>query len=347
MIAFAALVFGALGALGACPRQISIAAAPSGACDVAALSRAWAPGVPQGPFQLANCAFSGGDVVGYFPQGRVTSAASGFSYFVDLPTPLQAATLSYDVYFAPGFDWTAGGVLPGLCGLDCPVGCGPLARGRGWSVQPAWRTDGGVVSAAVYPDKPHAFPCGEDWWWSNALQTGRWHAVKLYVRVNTPGQPDGVTRGWIDGRLVLDRRDVLFRYMSSDSYAVTRVSASTFAGGSDAALFAPAQSQFVRFANFTVWEGDCDVPGGVEVPLQATVVVDVSLPLATGYCATLRVDGCPGVANVSATGTGSVTRYWGLQRSGDGFAAEPGVSAGVCVQGLAGPDSVSWTAVCA
>ena len=340
LAAIAATTFAA--ALAACPSQLAFNGSYSGACDAASLASAWAPGSPQGPFQLANCALAGGDLVGFFPQGAITAADSGFSYFVDLPTPLAAATLSYDVYFAPGFGWETGGVLPGLCGLDCPAGCGPVTRGRGWSVQPAWRQDGGVVSAAFYPDKPAAFPCGEDWWWSNALQTGRWHAVKLYVRVNTPGRPDGVTRGWIDGRLVLDRRDVLFRYMSSDAYGVTRVSVSTFAGGSNAALFAPAQSQFVRFANMTVWEGDCDFPGGVEVPLEATVVLDVTLRLARGYCATLRVDGCPGAAN--ATGGGTVTKYWGLKLSGDGFSAEPGVAAGVCLNATT---AVEWTAVCA
>ena len=39
---------------------------------------------------------------------------------------------------------------------------------------------------------------------------GRWFHIEYYTRLNRPGQSDGEQRVWVDGRLVLDRRNVSF-----------------------------------------------------------------------------------------------------------------------------------------
>jgi hypothetical protein len=39
---------------------------------------------------------------------------------------------------------------------------------------------------------------------------GRWVHVEYYTRLNSPGQSDGEQRVWVDGRVVLDRRNVNF-----------------------------------------------------------------------------------------------------------------------------------------
>jgi hypothetical protein len=39
---------------------------------------------------------------------------------------------------------------------------------------------------------------------------GRWQLIELYLQKHTAGQRNGIVRLWVDGRLVLDRRDVLF-----------------------------------------------------------------------------------------------------------------------------------------
>lgn len=220
----------------------------------------------QAPFkQLAPggaCKVADGAVYGYFPRGKISGWDTGFTWYSVLPRPLLSATMSYDVYFAPGFDWAYGGKLPGFCGLDCPVGCSTVGRDRGWSTRVMWRRRGGMTTYAYYPDKPRAIRCGEDWYWSSGVQAGRWHNVRLHVRVNTPGKADGVSRAWLDGRLVLDRGGVTYRYRHEDSYAITRAYITTYAGGSDVERFAPDHDQFIKFRNFRVWEGDCDRPWG-------------------------------------------------------------------------------------
>jgi hypothetical protein len=42
------------------------------------------------------------------------------------------------------------------------------------------------------------------------VPVGRWVHVEYYTRLNSPGQSDGEQRVWIDGRVVLDRRNVSF-----------------------------------------------------------------------------------------------------------------------------------------
>jgi hypothetical protein len=56
---------------------------------------------------------------------------------------------------------------------------------------------------------------GDHWPWSldgpAALERNRWYCIEQHVQMNTPGQRDGLMQVWVDGRPVLDRRDVRFR----------------------------------------------------------------------------------------------------------------------------------------
>jgi hypothetical protein len=43
------------------------------------------------------------------------------------------------------------------------------------------------------------------------LENNRWYCIEQHVRLNTPGENDGVLRGWVDGRLVFEKTDVCMR----------------------------------------------------------------------------------------------------------------------------------------
>jgi len=45
---------------------------------------------------------------------------------------------------------------------------------------------------------------------SGTLQGGGWHVWETLFQTNTPGQPDGICRWWLDGILVGDYRDVMW-----------------------------------------------------------------------------------------------------------------------------------------
>jgi hypothetical protein len=59
---------------------------------------------------------------------------------------------------------------------------------------------------------------GDIWPWTERtpalLLNNRWYAVEQQVRLNTPGQNDGVLRAWLDGQLVFERTDVRFRHIA-------------------------------------------------------------------------------------------------------------------------------------
>lgn len=105
-----------------------------------------------------------------------------------------------------------------------------------------WRENGCAVQYVYHPDQPGSF--GEDFRWSVRFRPGVWHRIEHVVVMNAPGERDGVILGWIDGRLVLERRDLRFR--DTAGLAIDLVYFSTFFGGGDR-TWAPDSDQFVEF----------------------------------------------------------------------------------------------------
>lgn len=131
-------------------------------------------------------------------------------------------------YLRFGADWNAdkdGGKLPGLAGTYGKAGWGPRQSDgtNGWSVRGAFSKSffdetlqqplTPVGSIAYHSDM--TVDSGVHWGWGQGpgglLQNNRWYAIEQYVRLNTPGQHDGVFRAWIDGRKVIERTSISFR----------------------------------------------------------------------------------------------------------------------------------------
>ncbi len=43
------------------------------------------------------------------------------------------------------------------------------------------------------------------------LTRNRWYSVEQYLKLNTPGQSNGVFRAWVDGQLAFERTDLHWR----------------------------------------------------------------------------------------------------------------------------------------
>jgi hypothetical protein len=52
---------------------------------------------------------------------------------------------------------------------------------------------------------------GEWFGWDHDIQTGQWYQIDTYVKMNTPGDHDGILRGWVDGELSMEKTDLRFR----------------------------------------------------------------------------------------------------------------------------------------
>ncbi len=132
--------------------------------------------------------------------------------------------ICFRYYLRFGSDWNPrrGGKLPGIGGTYGRAGWGgrPSNGRNGWSAR-------GQFKGQREGKTPIGFYCyhadmkgryGSAWIWQNDelgfLENNRWYCIEQYVKMNTPGKNDGILRGWVDGRLAFERKDVRMRDVS-------------------------------------------------------------------------------------------------------------------------------------
>ena len=157
---------------------------------------------------------------------------------------MTEATMEYDLYFQPGFEWTKGGKLPGLCGGECPRGC-TTERGNGWSARLKWLDNGRMATYVYWPEMPSS-GCGVDFYWNTLLKTGVWYNITTYVKMNTPGVKNGVAKGYLNGKLVFTKSD--FMWVQDDAVAkqITYAYITAYVGGKTVSMFAPSKTQYLK-----------------------------------------------------------------------------------------------------
>jgi hypothetical protein len=158
--------------------------------------------------------------------------------------------LSFWVKFADDFDFVIGGKLPGLAGGEGNAGGNKPDGTDGWSARVTWKY--GMLEQYVYhPDQPTDY--GESMMWDLGGQRygdpGTWHHYETRVKINTPGQHDGIVQSWYDGELVLDRQDIRFRDVST--FAVDMLRFDTYFGGASSD-YAPSKDEYAYFDNVTI-----------------------------------------------------------------------------------------------
>ena len=164
------------------------------------------------------------------PQGSGSpwseTQPSGGTSFPWQPRVTQGKTavcLSYSVLLPESFAFHRGGVLPGIRGADQS---GQTADG--FLARLAWRTDhrGGATLRVTTGDKTERLVAERE---AFDFPQGRWVKLELEAVLNTPPtQANGTLRAWADGRLVIDRTDMVYR--SKANVAVSGVSADVFYG---------------------------------------------------------------------------------------------------------------------
>ncbi|MFC6835898.1 polysaccharide lyase [Halomarina ordinaria] len=169
-----------------------------------------------------------------------------------------AIRVSYDVLVEEGFEATGdGGKLPGPAGTYDSAGWGgrPATGSDGWSARMSFYPTGDAsapIDLSYYTY--HADMSGQygDWMaWDEGgstarLQAGTWHRIEQYVELNTPGQNDGVLRGWVDGDLAFERTDLRFR--DTEDIAVEDYWFNVYHGGGETA---PSDSS-IRFDDLRI-----------------------------------------------------------------------------------------------
>ena len=260
---------------------------------------------------VSGDAFRGDSVLRvHVPEGEHYGTSFGYGFEDMEGSEPDEAYFRYAIRLGP--TWTTegggGGKLPGFGGTYGTAGWGgrPPDGTNGWSSRGLfWQPESGRATGATrvgyyvyHADMTGTY--GDNWYWSGGslgdggvLEVGRWYQLETYVRMNTPGENDGVLRAWADGTMVFERTDVRFRDV--ESLRVEQVWFDIYYGGS---WSAPAD-MYIDFDNAVIAWGYI---GPVEdAPPADAGAGDPDAGSATGDSGTPTADaggGDPGSATV-------------------------------------------------
>lgn len=63
------------------------------------------------------------------------------------------------------------------------------------------------------------------------FENNKWYLVEMYVKMNTPGQANGIIRGWVDGILSYQKTNMIFRLLGHNNLHVRNMWFDVYKGG--------------------------------------------------------------------------------------------------------------------
>ncbi|MFC7079040.1 hypothetical protein [Halorussus caseinilyticus] len=149
-----------------------------------------------------------------FPEGRHYGTSLHYRFDeAGYPEPDELHARYY-LRFAETFDLShGGGKLPGPSGTYGQAGWGGReADGtNGWSARmyfhPSYDDDHPIQLSSYVYHAEMGGPYGDIFEWNDSdagrLHVGKWYRIDNYLRLNTPGEDDGVLKGWVNGERAL------------------------------------------------------------------------------------------------------------------------------------------------
>lgn len=214
----------------------------------------------RGSGNVVRTTLAKGKYIGSSGEGR------GNVLMIKLPSTYDSACMSYDIRFAAGFDWSDGGKLPGFVGVapgvapSTPEGGG--SSEHGWSGRLMWLGSkmwklvrdadrkNMLVTYLYHPGQDREY--GDNVSWGSSFKAGVWHHVKQCNVMNTVGKADGVMQTWFDDKLVMQRKDVVYR--SDRNVHITHFDWSIFRGG-NTSDWAGSTTGYVDMDNLKITAG--------------------------------------------------------------------------------------------
>jgi hypothetical protein len=160
------------------------------------------------------------------PEGENASMSVLYKFAEKTGEEPEEIYFRYYLRFADDWNQTVyGGKLPGISGTYGAAGWGGRKPDGtdGWSARGTYflsiSGDNPLTGThpigtyCYYADQPGTY--GDSWPWNKEykgfLSKNRWHCIEQYVRMNTPGDHDGILRAWVDGRPAFEKTDILYR----------------------------------------------------------------------------------------------------------------------------------------
>jgi len=233
-----------------------------------------------------------------FPEGHFF-LESGVQWHCVFDKGYNELYLTYRVKFSSGFvNENYCGKLPGLSG-GTSNGAGDMPDGTdGWSAR--YMFHGTKLSfylyhPEIYKNSYYNDPepvegkkyYGDGLTLNASLETGKWYTVTQRIVMNTVGSHNGLVEGYINGKLVAQRGNMLFR--TTESLKIDRIFFSNFFGGSGI----PAeQLEHIYFDDFYAYTftDEAGVIKGNRLSSSDRILTE---PLGSKTLETVSVIGCP------------------------------------------------------
>ena len=223
----------------------------------------WSNGPDEGRLEVdGEIAYNGEgrSVKVLYPEGGKQSGGSGAQWFINIGDTYEELYFSYWVRFDPDFDFVLGGKLPGLGGAVSFDD-----RTHEWSGRLMWRENGWVEFYIHVPSEHLNDPGDRFWWNTEGFQAifvpGRWHHIEIHLRMNTPGQDDGLAEGWFDGVRAASYPGFNFRDAGTSTATIAWAFFSTFFGGSSSDIWNATKDEHARFDEFIISTKRIGYPG--------------------------------------------------------------------------------------
>ena len=176
-------------------------------------------------------------------EGGHYGMSLGFDFAPEIGYEPELIFFRYYLRFGDDWDTVYGGKMPGISGTYDRAGWGgrPSDGTNGWSARgsfsvmpPSGNPLGETVPMGhyVYHADMDGIYGDIDLWqrdYRGYFEKNRWYCVEQQLKMNTPGENDGVLRSWVDGRLAYERTN--WRWRDVDSLKIERIWMNVYHGG--------------------------------------------------------------------------------------------------------------------
>ncbi|NQZ91788.1 MAG: hypothetical protein HRT97_05520 [Moritella sp.] len=125
---------------------------------------------------------------------------------------------SYQITFGKNYDFSMGGKMPGLAGLnpnvsEKPDGCKTIGEDEGFSLRSMFREDGRAIGYFYHQDKTKS--CGDEIDYQHegenfSFKREKTYLIEQYVKMNDANQANGIVTIYVNGFKVLERTNMTF-----------------------------------------------------------------------------------------------------------------------------------------
>lgn len=293
-----------------------------------------------------------GELRAEFTKNDAGGYAGGF-LFDPYFDGIEEAYLEYKVKFDENFFWATGGKLPGLGGSTSGINSETTGRGtipsgckyntNGWSARLMWRRNRAqtntpyLILYSYFAERENGEmredgDCGDAKRIYTGLEDDTWYTIRQYIKLNTPGQKDGIVVMWINGVETYRDSKALIRNAGKNNLKINALIMNTYRGGSrtDPVWHSP-RDEFAFFDDFKVWT-NCSQPSPNQAPTgsfiepsftsidedyqQLYVNVEATDPDGDDLSITLFID------NNEIRKEGAVPYEWGHQSANQNYTTE-------------------------